>query len=84
MEPNANGVFESTGKESKEKETGNKVARPRCAVEKKCSRKGKSVAVRKNPVHGKNVPDPIKDFQEGIEAGLDLLSDIQFLIRGTR
>lgn len=79
MTPNADGVFEAekTSK-AKRKKKSHRDVRPEpteqaCPARRKSKRK-----VKRNPVE--RVPNPVEEFQDGVQAGLDLLEDVAGVI----
>jgi hypothetical protein len=84
MEPNSQGVFESKSVKKVKDKSAKKDVRPEALKKtrpaKKAIARAKKSRGRREPVKS-TVPNPVRDLQEGIQAGLDLFSDIKTIAR---
>ena len=86
MKPNSNGVFEGGCVRTVRKKSAKEDVRPDKTLKK--SRPPKLATARVNARRGRRkepvksaVPNPVSDLQEGVQAGLDILSGISSVAR---
>ena len=80
MTPNASGVFEADETVTvKPQKRRHRVVRPESPKQTRPAKRKSEYKVKRNPV--KRVPNPVEDFQDGVQVGLDLLKNVKTIIK---